>query len=77
VFVQRLLANNPSQLDFEPGPWNGPGNQGGNHQAQAMTAFVLPPSMLSRCLGAGPPTVACPNPNPIQVGVNAVIRLLQ
>ncbi len=74
VFMQRLLANNASQLDFEPGKWN-PANQS-NQKAEAMTGWVLPPSMLPTCLGAGPPTAACPNPSPIQVGKNATIQLI-
>jgi hypothetical protein len=78
VFLQRTLANNSSQLDFEPdgnnvNGWN-PASQGSG-KAAALTGFVLPPSMLPNCLGAGVPTAACPDTDPVQVGRNAIIQL--
>jgi len=79
VFIQRVLANNSSQLDFEPDGgqgWN-PASQGGNHNAEAMTGFVLPPSDDAQVLGGGPPTTTCPNTGPIQIGKNATIQLVQ
>jgi hypothetical protein len=64
VFLQRLLQNNGSQMDFEPGPWNG-GSVPGN-KAQAVTAFVLPDTMLPGHLGS----------LPVAIGENATIELV-
>ena len=64
VFLQRLLGNNPKNLDFEPGPWNNGDPWSG--QAEAVTAWVFPPSMLPAPLGDGPNSL----------GNNAFIQLV-
>jgi Flp pilus assembly protein TadG len=64
VFVQAVMANNPSQLNWEPGPWNT--TDVGNHQAESMTAWVLPDNMLPDGLRG----------KPISIGANAIIKLV-
>ncbi len=64
VFLQRVLGNTASALDFEPGPWN-TGNVGQNHSAEAVTAWVFPAHML-------PPPLDTPG----VIGGNAFVQLV-
>jgi Flp pilus assembly protein TadG len=64
VFIQAVMANNPAQLDWEPGPWN-PGDVGGQ-KAESMTAWVLPDNMIPSALRG----------KPVSIGANAIVQLV-
>jgi Flp pilus assembly protein TadG len=64
VFIQEVMANNPQQLDWEPGPWNT--GDVGNHKAESMTAWVLPDNMLPAGLRG----------KPVSIGANAIVKLV-
>jgi hypothetical protein len=63
MFIQEVMSNNPSKLDFEPGPWN-MGPYSGT--AMSMTAYILPGNMLPGDLGS----------NPVSIGQNAAVELV-
>jgi hypothetical protein len=64
VFIQEVMANNPQQLDWEPGPWNT--GDVGSHKAEAMKAWVLPDNMLPAGLRG----------KPVSIGANAIVQLV-
>lgn len=64
VFIQRVMANNPNQLSWEPGPWNT--GDVGSHKAESMAAWILPDNMLPAGLRG----------KPVSIGVNAIVKLV-
>ena len=70
VYLQQLQSGcnaNSCNVDFEPGSWNTTPQGGTNHQADSISAFVFPDSMLPGGLAT----------NPNAVGKNRYVQLVR